>query len=441
MREQCWPSRWPTSSPAAQALRFGALFHDVAKPATRGERPDGRVTFIGHDAAGRGDGGRRSSAGCAPASGCAPTSASSPASTSRSASWCTSARSTRRGVHAYLRRCEPVEVEVTVLSCADRLATRGRRPGAVDRGAPGAGARGDGRRRCDWRAHGPPAPAGAGETTWPRELGIEPGPELGGLLAELEAATYAGEVSDARAGGGLRPPGAPESRAMIVDCAVYEDGARRDGDVDYARRPGGLPRRRTRSSGSGCTSPAEEEFDSVTREFDLHELAVEDAIHAHQRPKLEMYGDTVFVVLKTARYVDSEEVVEFGEILVFIGEDFIVTVRHGEATDLHGSASTIETRPGAPAARPWRGAARDRRPGRGRLRARDRGLRDRHRGGRDGRLLAARGAAPRSASTSSSARCSSSTARPQPLVEPIEPAGGGPLRRSSTPRCGSTSAT
>ncbi len=86
----------------------------------------------------------------------------------------------------------------------------------------------------------------------------------------------------------------------------------------------------TRSSGSGCTSPTAEEFDAVTREFDLHELAVEDAIHAHQRPKLEMYDEMVFVVLKTARYVDSEEVVEFGEILIFIGEQFIVTVRHGD---------------------------------------------------------------------------------------------------------------
>jgi magnesium transporter len=62
---------------------------------------------------------------------------------------------------------------------------------------------------------------------------------------------------------------------------------------------------------------------------------VEDAIKAHQRPKLEVYDETVFVVLKTARYVDPEEVVEFGEILIFIGEGFIITVRHGEASSLH----------------------------------------------------------------------------------------------------------
>jgi magnesium transporter len=95
----------------------------------------------------------------------------------------------------------------------------------------------------------------------------------------------------------------------------------------------------------GLVEPTEEEFDSVKREFDLHELAVEDAIKAHQRPKLEIYGDTIFVVLKTARYVDSEEVVEFGEILIFIGDDFIVTVRHGEATELHGVRLAAEQRP------------------------------------------------------------------------------------------------
>ena len=80
----------------------------------------------------------------------------------------------------------------------------------------------------------------------------------------------------------------------------------------------------------------------MRREFELHELAVEDAIHAHQRPKLEVYGDTIFVVLKTARYVDSEEVVEFGEILIFLGEGFIVTVRHGEATALHEVREAVE---------------------------------------------------------------------------------------------------
>ncbi len=131
---------------------------------------------------------------------------------------------------------------------------------------------------------------------------------------------------------------------MIVDCAVYEQGQRRDGKLplDQAYQA-------SRGDGAfvwiGLYEPSEEEFDSVQREFDLHELAVEDAIHAHQRPKLEIYGETVFVVLRTARYVDSEEVVEFGEIQLFLGEDFVITVRHGEATDLHGVRIDVDQRP------------------------------------------------------------------------------------------------
>ena len=131
---------------------------------------------------------------------------------------------------------------------------------------------------------------------------------------------------------------------MIVDCAVYEEGRRRDGQLpvkeafEAGREPDAFV-------WIGLYEPTEDEFDSVRREFHLHELAVEDAIHAHQRPKLEIYGETIFIVLKTARYVDDDEVVEFGEILIFIGDDFIITVRHGEATDLHPVRLDAETRP------------------------------------------------------------------------------------------------
>src|SRR5918992_4929213 len=131
---------------------------------------------------------------------------------------------------------------------------------------------------------------------------------------------------------------------MIVDCAVYEGGRRRDGSVpvhqamEACRQAGAFP-------WIGLYEPTEEEFDSIRREFDLHDLAVEDAIHAHERPKLEVYGDTVFIVLKTARYIDSEEVIRLGEILVFLGADFIITVRHGEASELGGVRSTLESDP------------------------------------------------------------------------------------------------
>ena len=131
---------------------------------------------------------------------------------------------------------------------------------------------------------------------------------------------------------------------MIVDCAIYDQGERREEKLEprqayhASREPGAFV-------WIGLHEPTEEEFDSIQREFELHELAVEDAINAHQRPKLETYGDTIFLVLKTARYIDPKEIVQFGEILVFLGEDFIVTVRHGEATSLKGVREELERRP------------------------------------------------------------------------------------------------
>jgi magnesium transporter len=131
---------------------------------------------------------------------------------------------------------------------------------------------------------------------------------------------------------------------VIVDCAIYEQGVRRDGKVELARayderhRPGTFV-------WIGLYEPTEEEFDSLRREFKLHPLAVEDAIHAHQRPKLEIYDDMVFLVLKTARYVDPTEVIELGEVLVFLGEDFIITVRHGEASSLTPVRELLDSDP------------------------------------------------------------------------------------------------
>ena len=124
---------------------------------------------------------------------------------------------------------------------------------------------------------------------------------------------------------------------MIVDRAIYEEGQRLDGGAERPG-PGGFV-------WIGLYEPTPEEFDALAREFNLHPLAVEDAIKAHQRPKLDVYADMVFVVLKTARYVDSEEVVEIGELLVFLGHDFLITVRHGEASSLSGARETLERDP------------------------------------------------------------------------------------------------
>ena len=131
---------------------------------------------------------------------------------------------------------------------------------------------------------------------------------------------------------------------MIVDCAIYEDGRRTATTTSVEEALAGA-----RECGGfvwiGLHEPTAEEFERVADLFDLHPLAVEDAIHAHQRPKLERYGDSLFIVLKPARYVDSDEVVEVGQIMVFMGADFVVTVRHGQSTALSDVRHGLEADP------------------------------------------------------------------------------------------------
>jgi magnesium transporter len=131
---------------------------------------------------------------------------------------------------------------------------------------------------------------------------------------------------------------------MIVNNAIYVDGRR-------VAEPHSLQEtRETRREYGGIAwigvyKPTKEEFELVAEEFGLHPLAVEDVIEAHQRPKLERYGETLFVVLKAARYLDESETVVFGEIHVFIGKNFVVTVRHGEAPALGEVRRRLEATP------------------------------------------------------------------------------------------------
>ena len=131
---------------------------------------------------------------------------------------------------------------------------------------------------------------------------------------------------------------------MIVDCAIYDAGVRRPGTFTFpeafeaSKVPGTFV-------WLGLHEPTAEEFAAVRSAFSLHELAVEDALKAHQRPKLEVYDDTLFLVLKTARYVDREEVVDLGEILLFVGATFLVAVRHGAASPLGETRKRVEKRP------------------------------------------------------------------------------------------------
>ncbi|MGN8027365.1 magnesium and cobalt transport protein CorA [Microbacterium sp. 22242] len=119
----------------------------------------------------------------------------------------------------------------------------------------------------------------------------------------------------------------------IVDNGVYVDGVRTDTPVtlDETFR---LMHERGGMGWIGLYRPSEREVRQVAAEFGLHELAVEDALTGHQRSKLERYGDSLFIVLRPARYLDATEEVEFGELHVFVGPNFVVTIRHAESPSL-----------------------------------------------------------------------------------------------------------
>jgi magnesium transporter len=132
---------------------------------------------------------------------------------------------------------------------------------------------------------------------------------------------------------------------VIVDCAHYRDGRRQHegalpldvaatcvvGDGDFVWL--------------GLYEPTEEELADVGERFGLHELALEDALETHQRPKLEDYDDSYFIVLRPARYDDAKEEVEFGEIMLFVSSTYVIAVRHGEASELAGVRKGLESHP------------------------------------------------------------------------------------------------
>lgn len=130
----------------------------------------------------------------------------------------------------------------------------------------------------------------------------------------------------------------------IIDNAVYVDGVRYadptslDQTFEVMASCGGM-------AWIGMFRPTVEEMASLAAEFSLHELAVEDTISAHQRPKLERYGDVLFTVLRPARYLDQKEAVEFGELHIFTGKDFVVTIRHAETPGLAGTRHRLEADP------------------------------------------------------------------------------------------------
>jgi magnesium transporter len=130
---------------------------------------------------------------------------------------------------------------------------------------------------------------------------------------------------------------------VIVDCALYRAGARvAVGDAS------GLSEVRSHATGAGdfvwvgLHDPTQDELDRVAAAFELHPLAVEDALKAHQRPKLDHYGESMFLTLKTLWYVDELDAVETGEVNLFVGPDFVVTVRHGTGAELATARGRLE---------------------------------------------------------------------------------------------------
>lgn len=132
---------------------------------------------------------------------------------------------------------------------------------------------------------------------------------------------------------------------MIVDCAIYREGRRTEGPKDFSDA---LDEARAIGDAFvwiGVHEPTEEEFDLVSSEFGLHPLAVEDALKAHQRPKLEVYDDSLFMVLKPVVYEPESDSVDTSELMIFIGDSFVVTVRHGEGAPLHDVRERLEADP------------------------------------------------------------------------------------------------
>lgn len=136
--------------------------------------------------------------------------------------------------------------------------------------------------------------------------------------------------------------------AYVVNCGVYVEGKRLAGRWTHSAAIAEVRKRGAGFVWIGLHEPDAEQIQGIAQEFGLHELAVEDALEAHQRPKLEQYDDTLFMVLKTVRYVPHEspttanEIVETGELMVFLGKDFVITVRHGNHSGLAQMREQLE---------------------------------------------------------------------------------------------------
>ncbi|MFF3372759.1 magnesium and cobalt transport protein CorA [Streptomyces sp. NPDC002680] len=175
------------------------------------------------------------------------------------------------------------------------------------------------------------------------------------MIHNLRAAVRPSRPSLRKESGSYDTTRDPSTPSAVVDCAVYRDGARVDSPSTSKTPTPHEAMRKVRRDGGfvwiGLHEPTEAEFSGIASEFGLHPLAVEDAIQAHQRPKLERYDDTLFTVFKTIHYVDhteltaNSEVVETGEVMCFTGRDFIITVRHGGQGSLRALRHRLQDDP------------------------------------------------------------------------------------------------
>lgn len=173
------------------------------------------------------------------------------------------------------------------------------------------------------------------------------------MIRDLRAAVVRpSRVSLRKDGGTYDATRSPAAASAVVDCAVYRDGRRIE--TETALTPHEAVRLVRRDGGFvwiGLHEPTEAEFSGIASEFGLHPLAVEDAVQAHQRPKLERYDDSLFTVFKTIHYVEHDqldansEVVESGEVMCFTGRDFFITVRHGGQGSLRALRHRLQDDP------------------------------------------------------------------------------------------------
>lgn len=138
---------------------------------------------------------------------------------------------------------------------------------------------------------------------------------------------------------------ARQTRASMVDSAIYSNGHRVASPRSLSETYRALDATEDGVAWIGLYRPSADELMSLADEFGLHQLAIEDAIVAHQRPKLERYDTVLFVVLKAANYLDVPEEVDFGELHLFVGPNFVITVRHSESPDLSHVRQRMEREP------------------------------------------------------------------------------------------------